>query len=439
MDASSEPNTTLAVLGAGPKAAAIAAKAAALRLAGLRPPRVCVIERQGPAANWSGANGYTDGAQPLGTPPDKDVGFPYTRSWGHASGEVRRHTLAFSWNAFLIDRDEYADWVDRGRPRPPHRLWGEYLSWVFARAGAPCVRASINRAEWVDGHWQLGGEGEGGPVSLGADGLVVTGTGPPLRVPGQPREHPRVTNGRSFWTRLAAFRELSRPVTVGVVGGGETAASIAITLLTVLPRGSVVELVTASGVPYTRGEGSWENRLYSNPLPDWPRLAERHRREFLRRTDRGVFSVQAQETLDRLEGLRTLAGRVAHLDAREDGVVLDLNDEGEREQVAFDHVVVAVGFDAAWFVHLLGPRARAGLSTVLGTDDLGAAAFERHMGADLAVVDFLPRLHLPMLAGFAVGPGFPNLSCLGLLADRVLGAHVQPGPAHLATARTANG
>ena len=35
-------------------------------------------------------------------------------------------------------------------------------------------------------------------------------------------------------------------------------------------------------------------------------------------------------------------------------------------------------------------------------------------------------LHLPVLAGVAQGPGFPNLSCLGLLADRVLGAYVRP-------------
>jgi len=32
-------------------------------------------------------------------------------------------------------------------------------------------------------------------------------------------------------------------------------------------------------------------------------------------------------------------------------------------------------------------------------------------------------LHLPMLAGIAQGPGFPNLSCLGLLADRILASY----------------
>jgi mycobactin lysine-N-oxygenase len=45
---------------------------------------------------------------------------------------------------------------------------------------------------------------------------------------------------------------------------------------------------------------------------------------------------------------------------------------------------------------------------------------ERAIGTDLSVTGFAPRLHLPMLAGIAQGPGFPNLSCLGLLADRIL-------------------
>lgn len=51
-----------------------------------------------------------------------------------------------------------------------------------------------------------------------------------------------------------------------------------------------------------------ENRFYSDPA-DWPRLAETHRREFLGRTDRGVFSLQAEATLNQARGLRTLAGR----------------------------------------------------------------------------------------------------------------------------------
>ena len=47
---------------------------------------------------------------------------------------------------------------------------------------------------------------------------------------------------------------------------------------------------------------------------------------------------------------------------------------------------------------------------------------EESIGHDLAVSGVTPKLFLPNLSGVNEGPGFPNLSCLGLLSDRVLGA-----------------
>ncbi len=35
-----------------------------------------------------------------------------------------------------------------------------------------------------------------------------------------------------------------------------------------------------------------------------------------------------------------------------------------------------------------------------------------------------PKLHLPALSAMAQGPGFPNLSCLGLLAERILTPYI---------------
>ena len=49
---------------------------------------------------------------------------------------------------------------------------------------------------------------------------------------------------------------------------------------------------------------------------------------------------------------------------------------------------------------------------------------EESIGSDLAVAGVTPKLILPNLSGINEGPGFPNLSCLGLLSDRVLGANV---------------
>ena len=298
--------------------------------------------------------------------------------------------------------------------------------------GVEPVPAEVVGIDLADGRWQLSARrtSTGEPLALDCDGLVLTGPGAPLRLPGQPDHHPRILDGRSFWTAGAALSS-GGPVEVCVVGSGETAGSITGALVGLLPEGSVVELVSDHGVLYTRGESFTENRMYSDPdAAGWRQLAERHRREFLKRTDRGVFSVQVQELLDRAGVIRTLAGRVTHLEPVEAKIVLEVDYDQRRERLAFDWVVVAVGFDPLWFVPLLGRGAHDALAEAVGEAPgrpPTRAAVERVIGHDLAVPGLRPRLHLPILAGLAQGPGFPNLSCLGLLADRVLGAYVEAG------------
>jgi len=427
---------TLAVLGAGPKGLAIAAKHAALARAGRDVPDLLLIDGAGIAANWSGDAGYTDGRQRLSTPPEKDVGFPYAHAWGEYSERVNHEVSRWSWQSYLVHHDGFADWVDRGRPRPTHRQWSQYLRWVASRIPVEPILAVVDGIDLAGGRWRLTARTPAGArLDLDCDGLVVTGPGRPVGLPGQPDEHPRILDGRTFWTRQDALAHAG-PVEVCVIGNGETAGSITTALLDVLPEGSTIELVSETGTLYTRGESFIENRFYSDPALGWRHLAERHRREFLKRTDRGVFSVQVEDVLNQAEAVRTVAGRVVRLEPVENKVIVEVDYEQERERIAFDWVVVAVGFDPMWFSQLLGARARAALADTAGgraTGD-GAAAgrlpsrasLERVIGHDLAVEGLHPRLHLPVLAGVAQGPGFPNLSCLGLLADRVLGAYTAP-------------
>ena len=177
-------------------------------------------------------------------------------------------------------------------------------------------------------------------------------------------------------------------------------------------------MLTARGVLYSRGESYDENRFYSDP-GDWPQLAEAHRREFLERTDRGVFSLQAEAALSHTRGFRSLAGRAAAIEAREHDVIVTIEYGDERERVAYDAVVVAIGFDGRWFEALLGAGAAARYRAALGGGDL-----RRLIDVDLSVAGLTPPLHLPVMAGLAQGPGFPNLSCLGLLSDRILRRYV---------------
>jgi mycobactin lysine-N-oxygenase len=103
---------------------------------------------------------------------------------------------------------------------------------------------------------------------------------------------------------------------------------------------------------------------------------------------------------------------------------------GLRQAHAFDYVVVAVGFDPLGFVNRLSERARDRLQAAAAA--LTPGAIEAAVGYDLGIRGLTPRLHLPMLSGVIQGPGFPNLSCLGLLAERILAAYTPPasgGPA----------
>ena len=138
--------------------------------------------------------------------------------------------------------------------------------------------------------WQLGPRRR---RLVEADGVALTGAGPPETVPGQPRHHPAARRSRLLADGRRRARRAATP-SVCVVGNGETAAAVVIDLLENLERDATVEVLTSRGVLYSRGESYHENRLYSDPS-EWPRLAEAHRREFLEHTDRGVFSQQAED------------------------------------------------------------------------------------------------------------------------------------------------
>ena len=398
-----------------PKGIAVAAKARALAAAGLPAPRVVLVDRGDVAGNWTGQQGYTSGLLPLGTPPEKDVGYPYAASWGDASADVVAAMAAYSWQRHLIRRGVYGDWVDRGRMRPTHREWSGYLRAVAEAAEADIVPGAVAGLEISGGdRWEVTLEAGD---AIAADGVVITGAGPAITVPGQPHDHPRVLDGRTYWLAAHELRG-DRALTVCVVGSGETAASVVIDLVKRCHKRSTIDVMTARGVLYSRGESYEENRFYSDP-GEWPRLAEAHRREFLERTDRGVFSLQAEAALNQSRGFRALAGRAAEIEAREHDVIVTIAYGDERERVAYDAVVVAIGFDGRWFEALLGETAAARYR-----DALGAVELERVIDVDLSVPGLAPPLHLPVLAGLAQGPGFPNLSCLGLLSDRILRRYV---------------
>jgi mycobactin lysine-N-oxygenase len=418
---------SLVVLGAGPKAVAVHAKAHALRTLGLPAPTVTVVDHQGVGGNWRSGGGWTDGRHQLGTSPTKDIGFPYrTRIAGGtgANRAVDRALLDIGWTRFLVDTDRYAWWVDHGHPNPRHYLWADYLRWAAETTGMTLVNGQVThiglRGEDDPDGWSLTVDRiDGTTSSLEADTLMMTGPG---RSDRRIAPLPTVYSVAGFWQAVSSA-QLPTASRVAVIGGGETAASVVEELIT----HDVVDIAVISPTPtiFTRAEGPFENELYTDPRL-WTDLDDDARRDVVTRCDRGVFSTQVQEKLMAEDRVSHLRGRVGAVHDRDGLAEVHI---GHRTEVV-DLVVDARGNSPLWFTRMMDDRVVARLIGACG-GAVTPATVEDRIGPDLSLSGMSPTLFLPTLAGMAQGPGMANLSCLGELSDRVLaglGAGAAPAP-----------
>jgi mycobactin lysine-N-oxygenase len=412
-------SSTLAIIGAGAKAVAVAAKAAVLRDMGVEVADVVAIERSGVAANWRAGGGWTDGRQRLGTSPEKDVGFPYRSTLAPGrNAEVDEHMTRFSWQSYLVATDQFVGWVDRGRPAPTHDTWAGYLRWVADVVDLKVVRGEVVQISVDESRWVLNTR----ESTFNADAVMVTGPGQPER--SMLSGDPRVLSIAQFWERAGRHDRIVAD-NVAVIGGGETAASILNELFH--HRVSAITAISPQATLFTRGEGFFENSLFSDPT-GWRSLTQAERRDCIARTDRGVFSARVQETLLADERITHQRGRVARVADRDSRIWITLSTDNCGEALEtlhrFDLVIDGSGADPLWFLPLLSPGAVDLLEVGVG-GPLTGERLEESIGHDLAVSGVTPKLVLPNLSGVNEGPGFPNLSCLGLLSDRVLGAEME--------------
>ncbi|MFI9506262.1 SidA/IucD/PvdA family monooxygenase [Nocardia sp. NPDC052566] len=406
---------TLLVVGAGPKALAVAAKSHVLRELGLPAPRVVVVEAHAVGGNWLPSGGWTDGRHRLGTSPEKDIGFPYHSTWARGHNRAIDEAMtAFSWTSFLIEHGTYAEWIDRGRPNPQHHVWAKYLQWVARKIDLDIVHGTVSSVAAAADGWLVSvTDADGGASQIDADALMITGPGHS----GQAlAKHPRVLSIAEFWD-LAGRRGLPPASRAAVIGGGETAGSA----LDELVRHDMltISVVSPKATLYTRGESYFENALFSDPTK-WNALSVDERRDVIRRTDRGVFSVRVQESLIGDNRVHHLQGRVVRVGEQGDAVTMTLRNDNRTDQVhTFDLVVDATGGQPLWFLDMFDANAADLLELAVG-GPLTQARLEASIGYDLAVSGLDAKLYLPNMAAVAQGPGFPNLSCLGELSDRML-------------------
>jgi outer membrane protein assembly factor BamB len=421
------PVSDLLIVGAGAKAAAIAAKVDALNRLGHAQLTVTIVEKTEPAASWLGLNGMTSGEEPLAVPPIKDVGFPYrsSRQFPEVGDQLDAALLPLSWQRHSIERGEYAPWVNSGAPPILHRDFGTYLGWVLARAtaGVTTLRGRVVavRLDAARDHWVIEVEGgeDGEPTLLAGRSLLLTGPGVHRAFPHDPAAEPRVLHcdsRRGEFARLPADRE----VDVAIIGGGESALSALVFLRALRPEARIT--VYTPTLPLSRGESFLENRVFADPDDvDWAALDLEARRDFIKHCDRGVFDAGVIARLAGEQGCRFELGRTVHASAAGEKVELALETPSGPRKAQHDYVINCTGFDLlAQLRGLFAEPVRAELESRVGPIWDREPETELRFDRSLALDGLEPRLHIPGLAGLSQGPGFANLGSLGLLANRVL-------------------
>jgi mycobactin lysine-N-oxygenase len=430
MSKPTEAESDLVVVGAGAKAAAIATKVHTVNALGLGPIALTIVEATETAATWSGVNGYTTGGEYLALTPAKDVGFPYqsVEEFGEIGFAIDREMLPFSWQQYLIGKRGYARWIDAGSPPVQHREYGRYLSWVLSRAtrGVTHLGGRVCEIDLEDDgeSWAVQVQTAEGTLSRRTQSLVLTGPGIHRDLDHDPAIADRIFHCDSRRPELARI-PTDRPCEIAIVGGGESALASILFLLGFRPDARLI--VYTPTLPMSRGESFLENRAFSTPdVISWDRLSLQTRREFVKQCDRGVFGPDGLASIAYDERCDFVTGRVLHIGAAGGGerVKVEHDSLDGPTHAEHDYVVNCIGFDLLEQLRvLLSGRARAGLEAQAGPL-WERPAPEPLVGRHLELSGVRPRLHVPGLAGVSQGPGFANLGCLGLLANRVLQPHV---------------
>ncbi|HEY7457047.1 MAG TPA: SidA/IucD/PvdA family monooxygenase [Solirubrobacterales bacterium] len=416
----------LLVVGAGAKAAGIAAKVHALNEIGLGPISIKVVEATQVAASWKGLNGMTTGEEPLAVTPIKDIGFPYQsfREFGEAGDAIDEAVMRFSWQRYMVSRRRYARWIDAGAPSVRHRDYGEYLTWVLDRAtaGIEHIEGRVAQVTLREGEgWEVEIEQPNGRTRHTAAALVLTGPGIHRAFPHDPEVGSRLFHCDSRREEFAQLPEESA-CDVAIVGGGESALSCMMFLRGFRPHSRFT--IYTPLLPMSRGESFLENRVFSNPDEvGWTSLDQTTRRDFVKHSDRGVFDPPSLAKIAYDDRCRFVTGRVSEVYSAHggEGVRLQHHSSEGIAEPEHDYVVNCTGFDLLAQLRTLFPdETRTAIESRCGRLWDTPAGTEVPIGRHLELREMEPRVHIPGLAGLSQGPGFANLGALGLLSNRVL-------------------
>lgn len=412
----------IAIIGAGPKALAIACKAKTLQDFGYEAKDIYIFEKNEVGAHWTGRHGFTNGEMPLGTAPEKDLGFPYQSSIGNKdlSNAFNKMMFNYSFHRYLMASAQLADWVDRGRPAYTHRDFAGYLKWVAQQIKAS-VHFNFNPVTQLEMHakqWIVSTSSD----QLKCDAVIVTGPGHP-NIPFPFPQSSHIFDSESYWRSEDAC-EPSTLENVAIIGSGESAASIAWDLIQKHQHKLSIDIINRDGTIHARGESYSENRLYSNPdRYHWVDLDLNTKQKIINRTDRGVFSPEVVAALNQKANVHYCQGHVTGITQNKRcRLRIALQSTAPQVDKEYDKIILAMGFNKTSLLNnLLSTKTKRDLMRICKVNHLTYEALSPLISYDLSLAMLPAKLYLPTLSAIKQGPGFENLSCLGLLSDRVLG------------------
>jgi mycobactin lysine-N-oxygenase len=434
----------IAVIGGGPKAAAIAAKAWVLRNEKLADVHVTVFEPERVGANWAGKSGYTDGEQRLCTIVERDVGYPYNSMFEESVDAAM--SSKFSWARFLHTRPSgyekgYSTWVDAGRKPPRHRHFADYLKWVMDEA-SPQVQVVKERVVHLtaDGkRWQIETVSRNGRAthSTRFDATVVTGPGPARRLPeevatGATRPSNLLFNGQDFWQRLPEVSKFIKTVRTGkhtdeseivIIGAGGTAAAILSWLVSNGAQDLPIQMVANQASLYTRVDSVFENRLFSDETR-WQALSSNSRRAFFDRLNRGVVWETVMDNVSSASRFTMVEGRAQKIVISSSNSLKLVVELGDGEPVDFRPAMLidCTGFDSWWFLEHISGFPLPDKNREKKVKERWQQKMSENLQFQGTPWNKYPPLHAPMHSG-ELGPGFASLMVLGAMADRILRPH----------------
>ena len=251
--------------------------------------------------------------------------------------------------------------------------------------------------------------------------LLLTGPGVHRALPHDPEAGARIFHCDGYRSEFARIPD-EEETEIAILGGGESALSALVLLRAFRPQARIT--VFTPMLPMSRGDSFLENRVFADPdVVSWDRLDQQARRDFVKHADRGVFDGGIIATVGGDKRSSFELGRALHASSARGGEAVVLEYEAPEGVAAaeFDYLVNCTGFDLLGQLRVLfSDEVRAVVEREAGQVWDTPPGTEVPIGRALELRGLSPRLHIPGLAGLSQGPGFANLGCLGLTANRVL-------------------